>query len=104
MLDRCFQALADPTRRAVIERLAEGEQTLTSLAEPLPMSLVAVQKHIRVLENAGLVATYKQGRSRQVRLAASPMKDAVDWMNRYHAFWTDRLDALADLLESQPEE
>lgn len=100
-LDNCFSALADPTRRAVLERLCSGDATLGELAEPLPMSLVAVQKHVRVLEDAGLVQTEKRGRTRHVRLAARPMKQAVNWMNRYRAFWEDRLDALADLLEQE---
>lgn len=103
-LDRCFQALADPTRRALLERLLRGEARLGELAEPLPMSLPAVQKHVRVLEDAGLVATRKVGRSRHCRLHAAPMKEAVDWMNRYQAFWEDRLDALADLVEKAPKD
>lgn len=100
-MDRCFHALADPTRRAVIERLTSGEATLGALAAPLPISLVAVQKHVRVLEEAGLVTTQKRGRSRHVRLVARPMKEAVDWMNRYQTFWNARLDALGDILEEE---
>ena len=99
-LDRCFAALADPTRRALVERLARGEATLGQLAEPLPMSLVAVQKHVRVLEAAGLVTTRKAGRARHVRLRARPMKTAVNWMQQYRLFWEERLDALGDLLET----
>lgn len=85
----------------MVERLAAGEATLGELAEPLPMSLVAVQKHVRVLEDAGLVATEKRGRSRHVRLRAAPMKQAVDWMQRYRIFWEERLDALGALLEQE---
>lgn len=103
-LDACFAALADPTRRAVIERLAAGEATLGELAEPLPMSLAAVQKHVRVLEDAGLVQTQKRGRSRHVRLAATPMREATRWMQRYRDFWEPRLDKLAELLEQEHDE
>ena len=99
-LDRCFAALSDPTRRALVERLAKGEATVSELAGPFDMSLVAVQKHVKVLEGAGLVLSRKHGRSRHVRLAALPMKEAVDWMQRYHRFWQERLDQLADLLEN----
>lgn len=98
-LDLTFQALADPTRRLVLGELTEGSRTLGALAEPLPMSLPAVQKHVRVLEEAGLVATEKIGRSRHVRLRAAPMKQAVEWMEHYQKFWNDRFDALEELLE-----
>ncbi len=103
-LDRCFAALADPTRRALVDRLMRQEATVSELAAPLPMSMVAVQKHLRVLEEAGLVASRKHGRSRHVRLLARPMKEAVDWMQRYRTFWEDRLDALADLVEQDKED
>lgn len=98
-LDITFQALADPTRRLVLGELMQGSRTLGDLAAPLPMSLPAVQKHVRVLEDAGLVATEKIGRSRHVRLRAQPMKEAVAWMNHYQTFWNDRFDALEALLE-----
>lgn len=98
-LDRCFAALADPTRRSIVQTLAGGQATLGDLAAPLPMSLPAVHKHVRVLEEAGLVTTTKRGRSRHVRLRGIPMKEAVDWMRRYETFWNERLDRLGDLLE-----
>lgn len=103
-LDRAFFALADGTRRAIIERLVKGDANLSEIAKPFPMSLVAVQKHVRVLEDAGLVATRKRGRSRHVRLRAAPMKEAVDYLHKYRVFWEERLDGLADLLEDGPED
>lgn len=103
LLGRTFAALADPTRRHLVERLVDGDATLGELAEPLPMSLVAVQKHVRVLEDAGLVSTRKVGRSRHVRLRAAPMKQAVEWMQRYRDFWEPRLDRLQELVEEEEE-
>jgi DNA-binding transcriptional ArsR family regulator len=100
-LDRVFAALADPTRRHIVEMLAHGESTLGKLAEPFEMSLPAVQKHLRALEDAGLVSTEKRGRSRHARLRAAPMKQAVNWMQQYEAFWNERLDALGKLLEQE---
>lgn len=101
-LDACFAALADPTRRRMIERLAAGDASLSELADPLPMSLPAVHKHLRVLEQAQLVATRKQGRTRHVRLRGQPMAQAVDYLQRYRVFWEERLDQLAALLEDPP--
>ncbi len=98
-LDACFAALADPTRRAIIERLASGPANMSALAEPFAMSLVAVQKHVRVLEAAGLVRTQKEGRTRIAHLEAAPMQGAVDWLTRYRLFWLERLDALETTLE-----
>jgi DNA-binding transcriptional ArsR family regulator len=103
-LDVTFQALADPTRRLVLGELMRGSRTLGDLAEPFAMSLPAVQKHIRVLEVAGLVATEKIGRSRHVRLRALPLKQAVEWMNHYQKFWNERFDALEELLETETHE
>ena|SRR5437899_3163249 len=94
-LDAVFAALADPTRRALIERLADGEATVTALAEPFPVSLPAVTKHLRVLEHAGLVSGRKDGRVRRCRLVAEPMRDAAHWIERYRGFWDVRFDALA---------
>ena len=100
-LDTTFAALADPTRRAIIARLASGEASLSSLAEPFDMSLTAVSKHVRVLNDAGIVVIEKRGRTRHCRLDAAPMKSASDWLEHYREFWTARLDALADYLSGE---
>ncbi len=81
----------------------EGEARLGELAEPLPMSLVAVQKHVRVLEDAGLVTTSKRGRTRVVRLHAAPMRETMHWLRRYRPFWEERLDRLGDVLDALDE-
>lgn len=94
-LDATFSALADPTRRAIIARLADGEMALSKLAEPFDMSLTAVSKHVGVLSDAGLVKVDKRGRTRHCRLRAEQMKDAYDWLNGYRQFWHDQFDALA---------
>jgi len=93
-LDSTFSALADPTRRAMLARLAEGEATVGELARPHRISLPAVSRHIRVLEQAGLLVQQRDGRLRRCRLAAKPMREALDWMAHYRAFWEGRLDAL----------
>jgi DNA-binding transcriptional ArsR family regulator len=90
-----FAALADPTRRAILTRLAEGEATVNELAEPFPISVQAVSKHLRVLERAGLIARGRSAQLRPSRLRAEPLKDAADWLGAYHRFWEagfDRLD------------
>lgn len=94
-LDATFSALADPTRRAIIAKLAEGELALSKLAEPFNMSLTAVSKHVGVLSDAGLVEVDKRGRTRHCRLRAEQMKEAFDWLNGYRQFWHDQFDALA---------
>lgn len=90
-----FFALADPTRRAIIARLVDGELALSKLAEPFDMSLTAVSKHVSVLSDAGLVEVNKRGRTRHCRLRPEQMKDAYDWLNSYSQFWHDQFDALA---------
>ena len=106
-LDTIFSALADPTRRSILERLARGEATVTELAAPFArdrdMSLPAVSKHIRILENAGLVVRQKEGREHHLRLAAGPMKDASEWIAQYRHFWEDQFDALARFLADSKE-
>lgn len=97
-LDRTFAALADPTRRALLARLESGERTLSDLAEPLPMSLMAVQKHVRVLEDAGLVTTRKEGRSRHVRLRVEGLAAATEWVKRAEARWNAAFDRLEKAL------
>jgi DNA-binding transcriptional ArsR family regulator len=102
-LDRVFGALADPTRRALLARLeAEDSLSVSELARPLPISLPAVMKHLDVLEEAGLVARQKTGRTVACRLTAAPMEDAMAWLTRYQRFWTESLDRLAAVVEKQP--
>lgn len=98
-LDATFAALADPTRRALLTRLEAGERTLSELAEPLPMSLMAVQKHVRVLEDAGLVKTRKEGRSRVVKLDADGLDPLQEWIDRAKARWNAAFDRLEQALE-----
>jgi DNA-binding transcriptional ArsR family regulator len=93
-LSHTFAALADPTRRALLARLGE-------LAEPFPMSLPAVMKHLDVLSDAGLVKRTKQGRTVSCSLAPEPMREAMDWLARYQRFWSASLDRLAELLEGE---
>ena len=91
-----FGALADPTRRTIVARLAQGEASVGELAEPFPVSLAAVSKHLRVLEHAGLLAQTKDGRVRLCRLVAAPLRNADEWLADYRSFWELRLGALAD--------
>jgi len=93
-LDIIFMALADATRRDILTRLAESDCTVSELAEPFDMSLPAISKHIRILENAGMIERAREGRIHRLRLVARPMKDAAEWMARYRTFWEDRFDAL----------
>jgi DNA-binding transcriptional ArsR family regulator len=103
-LDRAFSALADPTRRTLLASLESGEKTLSDLAAPLPITLMAVQKHVKVLEEAGLVATRKLGRSRHVRLRAHGLERAADWIERSRARWNAAFDRLAQALEEDTDE
>ncbi len=103
-LNTTFAALADPTRRAILAKLARGESTVTALARPFKMSLPAISKHLRVLETAGLLSRERDGRIHRCRLNAKPMKDADDWIRRYSRFWEKRLDALAEYLETTRDE
>jgi DNA-binding transcriptional ArsR family regulator len=99
-LDRTFAALSDPTRRALLARLGERESlSVSELAQPLPMSLPAVMKHLDVLSDAGLIARTKIGRTVTCQLNAGPMEEAMEWLNRYQRFWSDNLDRLAAFLE-----
>ncbi len=100
-LDRAFSALADPTRRALLVHLETGEQTVSDLAAPLPITLMGVQKHIRVLEEAGLVATRKHGRSRHVRLRVHGLHPVSDWIRESEARWNSAFDRLAKALEDE---
>jgi DNA-binding transcriptional ArsR family regulator len=104
-LDATFAALADPTRRAILARLARGESSVSELAEPFRVSLPAISKHLRVLEQAGLLTGEKDGRVRRCRLLAKPMKDAAAWIEHYRWFWEQQFDSLAGFLdETQREE
>jgi DNA-binding transcriptional ArsR family regulator len=93
-LTRTFAALADPTRRAILGRLAEGEATVGELAEPFPISSQAVAKHLKVLERAGLITRGRTAQLRPSRLQAAPLEDAVDWLETYRRFWEDGFDRL----------
>lgn len=99
-LDRTFAALADPTRRAILARLAEGEATVNELAEPFPISVQAVSKHLKVLEHAGLISRGRDAQLRPSRLEAAGLRDAVDWLSTYRAFYEDRLDRLEEHLRA----
>lgn len=101
-LDSTFGALADPTRRAILASLMLGEASITELAKPHRMSLPAVMKHVRVLEDAGLVSQEKVGRTRNCRLEAQPLREAEEWIAQYERFWEGALDNLERFL-SQPE-
>ena len=103
MLDNVFSALADPTRRAILARLAEGESSVGELAEPFDISLPAISRHLRVLRNAGLVLRHKDGRVRRCALDAAPLKAASDWVETYRRVWDDQFDALAEYLEREQE-
>ena len=102
-LDATFSALADPTRRAILARLARAESSVTELAEPFDVSLPAISKHLRVLETAGLLAREKDGRVHRCRLVAGPMKTAASFLARYRSFWEEQLDALANYLGESKE-
>ena len=90
-----FGALADPTRRAILARLALGETSVTELAEPFAMSLPAVSKHLKVLERAGLISRGRDAQWRPCRLAPQPLKEATDWLEEFRAFWDESFDRLA---------
>jgi DNA-binding transcriptional ArsR family regulator len=97
-LDRTFAALADPTRRAILSRLASGEATVKELARPFDMTLPAVSKHLKVLERAGLIARGRERQWRPARLEARPLKDVADWAERYRQFWDESYDRLDEYL------
>ena len=106
-LDHTFAALADPTRRAILARLAGGEASVTELAEPFEMSLPAVSKHLKVLERAGLIARGRDRQWRPARLEAGPLKEVAEWTGRYRRFWEEsyeRLDEYLDRLQGRGKE
>ena len=98
-LSLTFAALADPTRRAILARLAWGECSVTELADPFDMSMPAVSKHLRVLERAGLIARGRDAQRRPCRIEAAPLKDVAEWAERYRAIWEQRLDRLDTYLQ-----
>ena len=98
-LSATFAALADPTRRAILARLASGEASVTELAEPFEMSMPAVSKHLKVLERAGLIARGREAQWRPCRLKAGPMKDVAAWIDDYRRFWAESFDRLDDYLK-----
>jgi len=99
MLDRTFGALADPTRRRILEHLAHGDRCVTDLARPYSMSLPAVSKHLRVLEKAGLVHRHRNGRVHRLRLETAPMQQAQKWIEEYRQFWEESFDRLDEYLK-----
>lgn len=98
-LDRTFAALADPTRRRILEHLAQGERCVTELARPYAMSLPAVSKHLRILEHAGLVSRRRNGRVHSLKLEAKPMQQAEAWIGEYRRFWEASFDRLDEYLK-----
>ncbi len=102
-LDLVFGALADPIRRAILARLANGEATVGQLASPFDVSRPAISKHLRVLERAGLVQRTRDGRLSRCELDAEPMREAAEWVERYRKFWEDQLDSLARYVEEEME-
>ena len=97
-LSTTFAALADPTRRAILARLSEGEATVNELAQPFPITLQAVSKHLKVLERAGLIARGRSAQLRPSRLQGEALKEAADWLADYRGFWEDRFDRLDEHL------
>jgi DNA-binding transcriptional ArsR family regulator len=103
VLDRTFAALADPTRREILERLSDGPASVSELAQPFGMSMPGLLKHVRILEQAHLVITQKRGRVRQCRLDPAHLDDAEQWIQTYRRRWERRLDRLGNFLERQKE-
>ncbi|GAA2779844.1 metalloregulator ArsR/SmtB family transcription factor [Crossiella cryophila] len=99
-----FAALSDPTRRAILARLADGEATVNQIAEPFAMSLPAISKHLKVLERAGLITRGREAQWRPCRLDARPLAGATDWLERYRKFWSDSFDRLDDHLRRLQEQ
>jgi len=99
-LSLTFAALADPTRRVILTRLTEGDATVSELAEPLPISVQGVSKHLRVLERAGLIPRTRSAQLRPSQLRAAPLKDAADWLGSYQRFWEAGFERLAERLSN----
>jgi DNA-binding transcriptional ArsR family regulator len=103
-LDATFAALADPTRRAILARLATGEASVAELVRPFDMSQPAISKHLKVLEGAGLISRSRDAQRRPCRLSARPLADANEWLERYRRFWEASFDRLDDVLEEMKAE
>src|SRR2546426_8714116 len=99
-LDAVFGALSDPTRRAILARLTEGDLTVAQLAAPFPVSQPAISRHLKVLEGAGLISRTRRATARLSHLEAEPLRDAADWLVRYRAYWTESHERLAELLSA----
>jgi DNA-binding transcriptional ArsR family regulator len=99
-LDGVFHALADPTRRAMLRRLATGPAKIGDLAEPFPISLAAVSKHVKVLEEAGLISKQAEGRAHICRIEPNALRDAGEWLDFYERFWTEQFDTLEALIDN----
>jgi DNA-binding transcriptional ArsR family regulator len=100
-LSATFAALADPTRREILERLGEGEATVNELAEPFPITKQAVSKHLKVLEHAGLISRGRRAQLRPSRLRGEPLRDAAEWLDRYNALWVDGFDRMEERLRAR---
>jgi DNA-binding transcriptional ArsR family regulator len=102
-IDRVAAAICDPTRRAIVERLARGPARISEIAEPFPMSLTGFCKHVRVLERAGLVRRTRRGRDNTLELTPEPLRDVTNWALKYEQFWNERLDRMAKFFAQQKE-
>ena len=100
-LNAVFQALADPTRRSMLQALRQGEHSIVELAEPFDMTLAGAAKHVQVLDRAGLITRRKEGRTQYCQLEVTALREAFQWLNRYEQFWNSRLDKLEDLLKDE---
>ena len=100
-LDGVFHALSDATRRSILRKVANGEKTVGQIAEPYPISLAAISKHLKVLEGARLIQREKRGSFQIVRINAAPMREAGEWIAYYEKFWNEQLDALEKLIERE---
>jgi DNA-binding transcriptional ArsR family regulator len=103
-IDRASAAISDPTRRAIIDRLARGPARISDVAKPFPMSLTGFCKHVRVLERAGLVRRRRRGREKILQLSPKPLRDLAKWVLNYEQFWNNRLDRLEHFFAKQKEE
>jgi DNA-binding transcriptional ArsR family regulator len=100
-LSTTLMAISDPTRRAIVDRLARGPARITDVAQPFAMSLAAVSKHVKVLEAAGLVKRTRQGREHTLELDAAPLREVASWATRFEQYWTERLDRLEDYFKNR---
>jgi DNA-binding transcriptional ArsR family regulator len=103
-LDAVFGALADPTRRAILARLADGDLTVNELRSPFPVSQPAISRHLKVLEGSGLISRRRRATARLSHLEAEPLRDATEWLARYREFWNQRYDQLDELLATLKQE